>query len=430
MVHRRGRGRNRALRSALTLRTGCTTARADAPATRRRRPGRRALLAGAGPEAGGVVPLTRRLRSHNACKTCAVGMGGMVNERGSFPEVCKKSVQAQAADMQPPIAEDFFRRARPRRARAPRRRASSKRAGRIGFPLALARRRPPLPSHRAGTRRSLSPPPRCAPRRPTRPSSTRRGAAATRRRSCCSASRASTAPTTSTTARTTATRRRAWRSPTRIGSGTATVTLDDLEQADLALVIGANPASNHPRLITQLVELRRRGGTVIVDQSAARARAGALPRAVGLAQHAVRLRRLGPLPPAARRRRHRAPDAAAQGRRRARRRRRGLRARAHDRLGRGASRDGGESRDDAAGGVRRAGGAGRRRGDSPLRGPARDLRLGDGDHAARARRRQRARARQPRAGARHGSVGPAPACSRSAVTPTCRASARSASRRR
>src|SRR5262249_52549049 len=29
-----------------------------------------------------------------------------------------------------------------------------------------------------------------------------------------------------------------------IASGTATVTLDDLENADLALVVGANPASN------------------------------------------------------------------------------------------------------------------------------------------------------------------------------------------
>ena len=51
----------------------------------------------------GLVDLTRRLRTHNACKTCAVGMSGMVNERGSFPEVCKKSVQAQAADMMPPM---------------------------------------------------------------------------------------------------------------------------------------------------------------------------------------------------------------------------------------------------------------------------------------------------------------------------------------
>jgi molybdopterin-dependent oxidoreductase alpha subunit len=49
-----------------------------------------------------------------------------------------------------------------------------------------------------------------------------------------------------------------------LGSGTATVVLDDLDRADLAVVIGANPASNHPRLIVKLVELRRRGGTSIV----------------------------------------------------------------------------------------------------------------------------------------------------------------------
>src|SRR5690606_41318746 len=49
-----------------------------------------------------------------------------------------------------------------------------------------------------------------------------------------------------------------------IGPGTATIGLDDLDRADLAVVIGANPASNHPRLITKLIELRRRRGKVIV----------------------------------------------------------------------------------------------------------------------------------------------------------------------
>ncbi|HTL99286.1 MAG TPA: FdhF/YdeP family oxidoreductase, partial [Holophagaceae bacterium] len=48
------------------------------------------------------------------------------------------------------------------------------------------------------------------------------------------------------------------------GSGTASISLDDLDKADFALVIGANPGSNHPRLITQLVKLRRRGGKVLV----------------------------------------------------------------------------------------------------------------------------------------------------------------------
>jgi molybdopterin-dependent oxidoreductase alpha subunit len=48
------------------------------------------------------------------------------------------------------------------------------------------------------------------------------------------------------------------------GSGTGSVTLEDIEQTDLVLLAGANPASNHPRLITLLANLRRRGGKVIV----------------------------------------------------------------------------------------------------------------------------------------------------------------------
>lgn len=48
------------------------------------------------------------------------------------------------------------------------------------------------------------------------------------------------------------------------GSGTGSITLEDIAQTDLVLLAGANPASNHPRLITQLVNLRRRGGQVIV----------------------------------------------------------------------------------------------------------------------------------------------------------------------
>src|SRR5687768_13317148 len=60
----------------------------------------------------GWLPLWQAMRSPNACKTCALGMGGqlggMVNEAGHFPEVCKKSLQAMAADMQDGISPAFF----------------------------------------------------------------------------------------------------------------------------------------------------------------------------------------------------------------------------------------------------------------------------------------------------------------------------------
>ncbi|HZY67927.1 MAG TPA: FdhF/YdeP family oxidoreductase, partial [Devosia sp.] len=51
---------------------------------------------------------------------------------------------------------------------------------------------------------------------------------------------------------------------TTIGKGTATVELHDLTGADLIFVIGANPASNHPRFIHMLKNCRDRGGDVIV----------------------------------------------------------------------------------------------------------------------------------------------------------------------
>ena len=63
-------------------------------------------------EVGGILKLWKAMRSKNACKTCALGMGGqaggMVNEAGHFPEVCKKSLQAMASDMQGAVRGEFF----------------------------------------------------------------------------------------------------------------------------------------------------------------------------------------------------------------------------------------------------------------------------------------------------------------------------------
>jgi molybdopterin-dependent oxidoreductase alpha subunit len=49
-----------------------------------------------------------------------------------------------------------------------------------------------------------------------------------------------------------------------LGTGTATVHLDDVEHCDLFVLMGGNPASNHPRLLRSLMAVRRRGGNVIV----------------------------------------------------------------------------------------------------------------------------------------------------------------------
>jgi molybdopterin-dependent oxidoreductase alpha subunit len=219
-----------------------------------------------GREAGGIAAITKRLATNNTCKTCAVGMGGqrggMRNEAGTFPEVCKKSVQAQAADMQPPIGDDFLR----AHDVASLERWTSREleyAGRIGFPMLW--RHGATHFARVGWDEALAIAAdalRAAP--PDRTffyTSGRSSNEAAFLLQCfarvygtnnvnnCSfyCHQASTVALGDA-----------------IGSNTATVVLDDLAQADLVVVIGANPASNHPRLITQLVELRRRGGKVLV----------------------------------------------------------------------------------------------------------------------------------------------------------------------
>ena len=74
--------------------------------------GRSSIRSESRAQMGGLWGLWKAMRSKNACKTCALGMGGqkggMVNEAGSFPEVCKKSLQAMAADMQGAIKPEFW----------------------------------------------------------------------------------------------------------------------------------------------------------------------------------------------------------------------------------------------------------------------------------------------------------------------------------
>jgi molybdopterin-dependent oxidoreductase alpha subunit len=48
------------------------------------------------------------------------------------------------------------------------------------------------------------------------------------------------------------------------GSGTSMVSLERLKQADCVVLIGSNAPANHPRLMNELIELRDRGGKVIV----------------------------------------------------------------------------------------------------------------------------------------------------------------------
>jgi molybdopterin-dependent oxidoreductase alpha subunit len=50
---------------------------------------------------------------------------------------------------------------------------------------------------------------------------------------------------------------------TTIGIGKGTVQLDDFEQCDLILIIGQNPGTNHPRMLTTLQEAAKRGCKIV-----------------------------------------------------------------------------------------------------------------------------------------------------------------------
>ena len=218
-------------------------------------------------EAGGPVKMWRALRTKNACKTCALGMGGqkggMVNEAGRRFEVCKKSIQAMAADMQEATSSKFWETNSIAQLRAfsPR---ELEACGRLVEPVVYE---PGVDEHYrpitwddaigriAGKLTSVAPDETfwyLSGR-----SSNEAGFLlqlfarmyGTNNVNNCSyyCHQASGVGLSSA-----------------IGTGTATIVLDDIEHADLVFVIGGNPASNHPRLMTTLMHVRRRGGQVVV----------------------------------------------------------------------------------------------------------------------------------------------------------------------
>ena len=48
-----------------------------------------------------------------------------------------------------------------------------------------------------------------------------------------------------------------------IGIGKGSVTFEDFDAADLVIVVGQNPGTNHPRMLATLEEVKRRGGRII-----------------------------------------------------------------------------------------------------------------------------------------------------------------------
>ncbi len=213
----------------------------------------------------GVAKAAKALTSHNTCKACGLGMGGqrggMTDELGEFPAVCNKSVQAQSSDVQPAIPLEVFD-----HSLADLRDLSGRELehlGRLGQPIFKAKgsgRYQPISwdaaMDLAGARFAATQPDRTFFYSSGRSSNeagfllqlVARVYGTNNVNNCSYYCHQATSVALADT----------------VGTGTATVELEDLTLCDLIFVIGANPASNHPRFIHKLKGCRDRGGQVIV----------------------------------------------------------------------------------------------------------------------------------------------------------------------
>ena len=48
-----------------------------------------------------------------------------------------------------------------------------------------------------------------------------------------------------------------------LGIGKGSVKLEDFEQTDLILIVGQNPGTNHPRMLTSLKHAKKHGARII-----------------------------------------------------------------------------------------------------------------------------------------------------------------------
>ena len=213
----------------------------------------------------GLLNSAKALNSKNTCKACGLGMGGqrggMTNEKDEFPSVCNKSIQAQSTDIQAPIPIDLFQHTLDdfKQLSA----YELEHLGRLNNPLyksADGNKYSPVSWEFALDKmaRAFT---STNPERSFFYSSGRSSNEAgfvlqllarlygtNNVNNCSYYCHQATGVGLSNV----------------IGTGTATVSLEDVGNCDCIFVIGANPSSNHPRFVHQLKNCRERGGQVIV----------------------------------------------------------------------------------------------------------------------------------------------------------------------
>ncbi len=213
----------------------------------------------------GLKNTTKALTANNTCKACGLGMGGqrggMVNEMDEFPSVCNKSLQAQSTDIQPPIPSEVFNHSlQELRELSPH---ELEHLGRLGNPIYKSADSQQFKEvewdwaiNYAAEKFAATQADKTFFYTSGRSSNEAgfilqllaRLYGTNNVTNCSYYCHQATGVVLSST----------------LGTGTSTVELSDLSGSDLVFVIGANPASNHPRFIHQLKKVRDRGGHVVI----------------------------------------------------------------------------------------------------------------------------------------------------------------------
>ncbi|RYZ95127.1 MAG: histidine kinase, partial [Moraxellaceae bacterium] len=213
----------------------------------------------------GLLNSAKALNSNNTCKACGLGMGGqrggMTNEMDEFPSVCNKSIQAQSTDIQAPIPREIFEHSLDDFSQLSA--YELEHLGRLNTPLyksATNNKYEPIEWDAAielvAARFNATTPDRSFFYTSGRSSNEAgfvlqllaRLYGTNNVNNCSYYCHQATGVGLHNA----------------IGTGTATVSLEDVGESDCIFVIGANPSSNHPRFVHQLKNCRERGGQVIV----------------------------------------------------------------------------------------------------------------------------------------------------------------------
>ena len=211
------------------------------------------------------LQLWQTLNHKSACLSCAWGTGGQkggfVNEAGEYLQRCAKSVEAIAAELQPGIKQDFFQKYNISELQQ----LTSQECddlGRLSYPLILKsgsshyQRISWEEVYQIATIAFQQLPEKIASYSSGRSANEAAYLLQLLMRSLGSNNLADCsdlchAPSTIGLKKV-------------FGSGTSMVSLEGLQHSDCLVLIGSNAPANHPRLMNELIQLRARGGKVII----------------------------------------------------------------------------------------------------------------------------------------------------------------------